>query len=193
MGLDSIKPEGIKSVALLDLHELPFCRDAHVGGTDDLSGTDHLLDPVCAPSAGPRNGEERREELLGDAQHPVQESGVVIDVDAHLDRGFPLGRDDLRRKPGDGLVEFEFLVVSFLRGELVDRFPEEYGPGVGDGIDRVAHTVDQTLVVEHLALEDLGEVLGKLLLVGDVGDIGADVVHHLNAFDVGTAMLRALQ
>ena len=70
---------------------------------------------------------------------------------------------------------------------------EHHGAGVAEGVDRVAHAVDQALLVEGLAVDDAGQVVVHGGFVGGVGDVGADVVHHLHDLDVGTAVLGAFQ
>ena len=56
----------------------------------------------------------------------------------------------------------------------------------------MTHSVDQSLVVEGLLVEDVVEVLPDLLLVGDVLDMLLDVRDHVHDLDVGTAVLRTL-
>ena len=70
---------------------------------------------------------------------------------------------------------------------------EQVGTGVGQGIDGVAHAVDQARLVKGLLVEQGLEVVAHLVLVLPVPDGLLHVLKHLHHLDVGAAVPGALQ
>ncbi len=173
--------------------DLPVLRDADVLGAYYLPGRDQLLDPVGAPSDRTRYGEHGGEELPGYPQHVVEEPAVKVDVGADAGGAVPAGADDLRRQLLYGLEQPHVLLPALLLRQLPGIGFEYHRPGVGEGVDRMAHPVDEPLPVEGLLVHYLGEVFRHGLPVIGVGDVGLYVVHHLHDLDVGAAVLRAFQ
>ena len=72
-------------------------------------------------------------------------------------------------------------------GQLFHIALEYHLTGVAEGVDRVAHAVDQALVVKGFAVQQFFQVGFQLLVVLLVVQILADVLHHLHHHQVGTA------
>ena len=70
---------------------------------------------------------------------------------------------------------------------------EHLGPGIREGIHRMAHAVDQALPVEGLLVQNLLQVGPDRVLVLPVGHIGLNLPHHLHHLDIGSAVLGPLQ
>ena len=170
-----------------------FFHHALVRRTDDLARADEFFDPVRAPADDPRDREERRVEFLGDAEHFVNEAAVEVDVRADAFEDVALLGDEFGREFFDEVVHRHVLVFVFLRREFFAERFEDLLPRVGHGVDRVAHSVDQSLMIKDFAVEHLREVRFHLLPVGRVFHVRADVVHHLHDLDVRAAVFRPFQ
>ena len=132
----------------------PLPHDAHVGGADDLVHAHQLLDPVGAPAHDPGDGEQGGVELHGDAQQVIEEPAVQVDVGADPLEDGPVVGDELGGLHLNVPVEGQVILAALLQGQLVDEGAENLLPGVGDGVDRVAHAVDEAAVVKGLLIED---------------------------------------
>ena len=156
-------------LALVHRDVVPLLHHALVCRADDLTGVDQFLDAVCAPSDDPCDREEGSEQLWRDSQHVVDESAVEVNVSADTGERVPPGTDEFRGHLLDVLVELEVLLTVLLDSEPLDQLPEDGCSGIGEGIDRVTHSVDETQLVECILVEDLDEVLLEGLLVAGVG------------------------
>jgi len=81
----------------------------------------------------------------------------------------------------------------FFFGKPGDELLEDSFPGVGQGIDGMAHSVEETFFIKDFAVQDAGKIAADLVLIVPVGNIAADVLHHFHDLDVGTAVLRSFQ
>ena len=64
---------------------------------------------------------------------------------------------------------------------------------VADGVNGVTHTVDQALVVERLAVEQLFEIGGDRVVVRPVAHVLLQILKHLKHLDVCAAVLGTLE
>ena len=91
----------------------------------------------------------------------VEETAVQVDVGAHaLVDGAVFG-DELGGLYLDVAVEGQVVLTALFDGQLVDEGAENLLTGVRDGVNRVAHTVDEAAVVKGLLGKDL--LAGRLL------------------------------
>ena len=187
------RPPAPDSLAFVDGYVLSLGHDALVRRTDDLAGVHQLLDPVRAPSDDPRGGEQRGVELLGDAQHAVDETAVEIHVGTDPGEGVLLGFYESGGDLLDGRVQLEVVVPSLGYRQLLNEGFEDDRPGIGNGVHCVPHAVDQTGLVEDLLVQDPGQVRPELVLVIQVLHVRLDVGDHVHDLDVGTSVLWALQ
>ena len=99
----------------------------------------------------------------------------------------------LRCQALDALDEREFLAQIFLGSERTCVVAADLGARVAQGVDGVAHTVDETRAVEGLLVENLAQVGCDLVLVLPIGDMCTDVLVHGHDLGVGAAVARALE
>ena len=103
----------------------------------------------CALQPATRATAEHGSEKLGrQIQHTVDEAAVEIHVGADAFVDFPLLADDDRSQALHIGVETKFFLAAFFGSQAVDEGFENIGTGVGDGVDGVTHSVDQTLMIE---------------------------------------------
>ncbi len=178
---------------LLRCLELLLLGDVLVGGADDLAGGHVLLHAVGTPAGDTGNGKEGGIHFGGNVQHAVDKTGVHIHIGAHLLRASLEVAEEIRRQTLDGFEQVEVIAVALLVGLLAGEFLEQHGAGIGLGVDRVAHTVDESATVAGLLVEDLQEVGRKLVVVAVIFDIGLNLVEHLLHLEVGTAVAGALE
>ena len=105
----------------------------------------------------------------------------------------PLLGNDVGGHPLNGVVILKVALAALGVGKLMHKVLEHHGARVAQGIDRVAHAVDQALAVEGFPVHDLAQVIVHGALVGGVGHVLAHVVHHLHDLDVRAAVLGAFQ
>ena len=164
-----------------------------MGGADDPpAGGEELLDAVGAPAHHPGHGEERGVELHGDAHHLVHEAGEEVHVGAdHLP--LPVGGHDTGGEPLHRLIELELVQHPLALGQSLGVLFQQDGPGIGEGVDGVAHAVDEPRAVPGLLIHEPAQVGGDLLLVGPIPDPILNVLEHLHDLLVGAAVAWALQ
>src|SRR5687767_2700902 len=126
-------PGRSRLAALLDRNVLKSARPLiDLGGTVDPVGL-QLLEPVGEPAGRPGDGEDRREQVAGDAELLVHDAAVEIDV-----RVDALGPDQL----GHHLLELDRHIVERSRAEaredLADQALQDGGARVLDLVDAVA-------------------------------------------------------
>ena len=78
-------------------------------------------------------------------------------------------------------------------GQLLHIALEHHLAGVAQRIDRVAHAVDEALVVESFTVQQLEEVGFHFLVVLGVVQMLADILHHLHDHQVRAAVARAFE
>ena len=166
---------------------------ALVGRADDLVGTEQFLNAVSAPARHTCHGKQRGVQLHGDAQHIVDKAAVEVHVGADALEDPALFRDQLRGHHFDLVVEGQVFVPAFFVGQLLHIALEHHLAGVAEGVDCVAHAVDQALAVKGLAVQQFFQVGFQFLVVLGVVQIFADVLHHLHHHQVGAAVARALE
>ena len=148
---------------------------------------------MCAPACDTRDGEQRRDKLLRDAEHRIQKAAVEIDVGTDGLSSLLALVEHLRRDLFDLGIQLKLVVSAFFHRELFDLIFEDRCTGVGHGVYGVADTVDQTLTVKCLLVEDLFEVCGDLIFVRPIRDVLFDVGKHLCDLDVCTAVAGTFQ
>ena len=146
-----------------------------------------------APADDAGDGKDGGVQLQRDVQHIVDKAGVEVHVGGNALVDVAFFGNDLGRQALDHIIEVKVLFAALGLGQLLHKALEHHRAGVGQRVDRVAHAVDQALVVECLLVQDLAEVVLDLVLVGLVADGLADVVDHLHHLDVGAAVLGAFQ
>ena len=145
------------------------------------------------PADDTRNRKDRGVQLHRDAQHVIHKAGVEVHVRRDALINMALLGNDLRSQPLDRVVILKVAAAALGVGQLVDKALEHHRARVAQRVDRMAHAVDQALLVERLAVHNAAQIISHGLLVQRVGDVGADVVHHLHDLDVRAAVLGALQ
>ena len=91
-------------------------------------------------------------------QHAVDEAAVEIHVGADALEDLPFFGDELRGHALDLGVQGQVLVPALLVGQLFHIALEHHLTGVAEGVDRVAHAVDQALVVKGFAVQQFFQV-----------------------------------
>ena len=146
-----------------------------------------------APARSAGDGKERGVHFGGDTQHTVDQTRVQIHVGAHFLVQSLVGAEDVGGQALDGFQQVEVIPVALLVGLLSCELLEQHGAGVGLGVDRVTHTVDQTAAVACLLVQDLQEEIRQLVVVLGILDVGLDAVEHLHHLQVGAAVAGSLQ
>ena len=146
-----------------------------------------------APAGHTGHGKQRGVQLGGDIQHPVNKAGVKVHVGGNALIDVALLRDDLRRQPLHGAVQGKLLVQAFFAAELLHAAAQDAGARVADGVDGVAHAVDQAGAVEPLFMQQALQVVPDGVLVAPVGQSGFHVLEHPRHLDVGAAVAGAFQ
>ena len=163
--------------------------DVFVGRTHDLAAACNFLQTVRTPSGDSRDGENRRVEFDRKSEHAVGESAEEVDIRADTFIDLALGGNDLRGKTFHCRVECEFFFIALFCGDTLYESAEDLCTRIGQLIDRVSHTVDQTGVIERFLVEQGSQVTADLLLIRPVLEIGFHIVEHAHHLDVGTAVL----
>ena len=118
--------------------------DVFVGRTHDLAAACNFLQTVRTPSGDSRDGENRRVEFDRKSEHAVGESAEEVDIRADSFIDLALGGNDLRGKTFHCRVECEFFFIALFCGETLYESAEDLCTRIGQRIDRVSHTVDQS-------------------------------------------------
>ena len=148
---------------------------------------------MSAPARDARDGEQRRKEVRRDIQHLINEAGIHIHIGAH-DLFMPrdLG-EHARRHALDRLHQLQLVEHAALGGQRAGALPQDDGARIGQGIDRVAHAVDQAAAVAKLAAQDAADAVGHGVIVLPVADGLLDEGELRQHLPVRAAVLRPLQ
>ena len=123
----------------------------------------------------------------------VDKAGVEVHIGGHPLVHLPLPGDDLGPQPLHHGVQGILLVAPLFLGELLHEGPQQVGPGVRQGVDGVAHAVDESRPVEGPLVQQVLQVASHLVLVLPVPNGALHVLKHLDDLDVGPPVARALE
>ena len=147
---------------------------------------------MSAPAADARHCKNRREQLYRQPQHLIDQTGIEVDIGADALVHLPLFRNQSRCGFSHVLVEFILLFKSVFHREPFCTGVKNLCAGIGYGINRMSHSVDQARLVECLFVEQGGEVVFDFVPVMDV-DMPLHIVEHAHDLDVGAAVLRSFE
>ena len=164
-----------------------------VGGPDDTVGEDDLLHAVGAPTRHTGNGKQRGVDVLGDAQHVVDQPAEQVHVGADGLRAALFLSEDAGGQPLDAAQHVVLFLKAFLVGQVSGAVLQDDLAGVAHGIDRVAHAVDEAGAVARLLTEDAAEILADLVVIVGVLDMLQDILQLTVDHQVRTAVLGAFQ
>ena len=97
-----------------------------------------------------------------------------------------------RRHTLDRLHQLQLVEHAALGGQRAGALPQDDGARIGQGIDRVAHAVNETAAVAKLAAQDAADAVSYGVIVLPVADLRLDLLKHMAHLDVGAAVLGAL-
>ena len=178
--------------ALLHGHIVLVGGHGAVGRAHDPVAGDHLLDAVGAPAGDTGGGEQRREHLLGDAQHGVHQTGVHIHVGAH-GRVAALALHHQRDADLLHLLQQgEIIGVALQLRHALGVLLQQHGTGVGHGIHRVTQSVDLAGAVAGLLIQQLVQIVPDGAVVVGI-HVLLHIPEHLHDLGVGAAVKRPLQ
>ena len=103
-----------------------------------------------------------------------------------------LGKD-LRGQPLDAAQHLVFLIVALFIGKVFGVGFQNLRARVTQGVNCVAHAVNQAAAVAALPAEDLAQELADLVVVCRILDIFENVVQLVHDLQVCAAVLGALQ
>ena len=179
--------------ALVHRHIRSLGDGGAVGRAHDALAAHDLLDAVRAPAGDARDRKQRREQLVGYAEHTDDEAGVEVDVGADRRREV-LALDYEARAVA--LYAAEIVVVhghALGLGHFGGVDLEQLGAGVGLGVDGVAEAVDLAGAVARLAVEHLRQVGAHGVVVVRVGHVLLDALYHGLDSGVRAAVQRAFE
>ena len=84
----------------------------------------------------------------------IDEAGIEVHVGGHALIDLALVGDDLGSQAFHTGVELIFIGAALFPREGLHKAAQDVGAGVGEGVDCVAHAVDEAGVVECLAVEE---------------------------------------
>ena len=146
-----------------------------------------------APAGHSGAGENGGVQVRGDAQQPVHEAGVQIHIGADGLVDAPDLLENLGGQPLHGFDKVQLVHHAPLLRQMPGELLENLRPGVREGVDRVAHAVDEAGAVPQLPAEDADQLVLHLAVVLPVSNGVSQVLHHLHHLDVGPAVAEALQ
>ena len=148
---------------------------------------------MCRPAGNAGNGEDRREQIHRQSQHAVYKAAVEVHIGTNALIDLPVLGDNFLGKAFHGGVQLVLSVAALFIGKLFHKGFQDHGSGVGYGVHRMTHAIDQTAVVEALAAEQPLEIFPQSVLVLPVGAVLLQVFEHLHNLDVRPAVLRSFQ
>ena len=162
--------------------------DGTVGRAHDPVAGDHLLDAVGAPAGNTGGGEQRREHLLRDAQHGIHQAGVHIHIGTHGRVAVLAFHDHGQAQLLHLLQQGEVVGVALQLRHALGVLLQQHRPGVGDGIHRVAQTVQLAGPVAGLLVQQGGDLAAAVeydVIERRVNDIAAVVFGDFGAGGLG--------
>ena len=171
---------------------MPLDGHGTVGGTHDPVAGDDLLHTVGAPACDTGRGEQRREHILRNAQHGVYQTGIHVHIGAHGGVAVAALLHQRNAQLLHLLQQSELVGVALDLRHMLGVLLQQHRTGVGNGIHRVAQTVELSGLVTGLAVQQLVQIIPDRAVVVGI-HIFLDVLEHLHHLGVGAAVQRALQ
>lgn len=82
------------------------------------------------------------------------------------------------------VVKVKVRLAALGHGQLLHKAFEHHRARVRQRVDRMAHAVHKALMVKGLFIYNFADVGAHFVLIGHIGNMGADIVHHLHDLDV---------
>ena len=167
--------------------------DISVGRSDDLAFVDKFLDAVGAPAGDSGDGKHRCKQLHRESEHGVNKAAVEVDICTERFEQLPVLLGLLDGQTFDPVIEFKLTGQPLAFGELAGIFFKDHASWIGECINGMTDTIDESLLVEDFLVQDLLQIIAEFLFVLPVGNIFLDVLKHLLDLHVGTAVLGTLE
>ena len=146
-----------------------------------------------APSYNTRRRKNRCVQCRRKIEHTVDKSAVKIDVCINTLIHLSLFSDDLRRKVLYFFIKTVFCLMAFFLRKLFHKPFEYIRSRIGDRINGMSHTVDQSFPVERFFIKKRFQICPDLIFVFPVCQNRLHILEHLSHFDVRAAVLRSFQ
>lgn len=151
--------------------------EVEIAWAHDLAVHD-LFESMRGPAGDAGGCEKWGEEVGLNAHHFVDEAGVEVDVRADVEIwAFALAQD-LFGHAGDAVEQIVLGFEAGFLGEGCGFVLEKFGAGIAQGVDGVAHAVDEAGAVEGFTGEDLAQIIGNFAVIVPVLHVSLDVFDH---------------
>ena len=131
--------------ALIDRNKFQVITDIFGGRTHDLSVIQLVFQIVCDPSGDTSCRKQRREQLFRNAQHAVGQAGIQVDIGG--DHCALALKHDFLDRVLKKFIEGEFVHAALLFGKRAAEFAQDLGAGIGERVDRVPESVNESGVI----------------------------------------------
>ena len=148
---------------------------------------------MCAPAYNTCNGKHRCIKLQRQIQHAVNKSAVKIHIgtDTLIDLTFLC--NNLWCKTLYCSIQLIILHSALFSCKLFYIAFKDFCTWIGNRIDRMSHTIDQSTLIKSLFMKKLLKICTDFLFITVVMYMFTHIVKHFYDFDVGTAVFRAFQ
>ena len=90
-------------------------------------------------------------------------------------------------------IQCIFCLMTFLHCKLLYKTLEYLGTGIGNGINRMPHSIDQTFFIKCLLIQQRLKIGTDLIIITPVRQYRLHILEHLRYFDIRPSMLRTFQ
>ena len=148
---------------------------------------------MCTPPGDTRNREEWCEKLFRNIQHCINKSAVEVNVSTDRFQHLSVCHDLFTGDSFYAVIKCEFIVKSLFRSKLLCIALQNLFSWVGDCVDCVSHSIDQSRLIKGFFIKNQAEILTNLIFVSPVFDRLLNIIKHPLRFQVCTTMTRSFQ
>src|SRR5699024_2944662 len=128
-------------------------RQCFVSRTDNLIYIFQFFKTMCAQSDNTCRRKDWCIECRRKIQHAVYKAAVEVHIGINTFVDLSLLSNDLRAKTLHEFIERILFFVSFFSGQFLDKHLENLCSRVGNRVNCMSHSVNQTLFIEGLLIK----------------------------------------
>ena len=148
---------------------------------------------MCTPSDNTCRCKDRCIQFLWQPEHAIYETAVKIYVGIDSFVNFSLLTDYFWCQFFHQCIKSILLLTMLFSCQLCNKCAEDICPWIGNRIDRMSHSINQTFLIECFLIQECFQICLHFISIFPVCKMLLHIFKHLCHFDISASMLWPFQ